>query len=183
MKRLAIAATILVISACGGGGGGGGNPAGPTCQDGGITATAIVRPGTSRCTKPNDVSVRISNQSCSALTIEAATIEAIDPGSSCGDLSPLEVQGLDVTVASKTAETVDLFALSWCCTCTSNFSCDWQAELTLNTDQGDLVSELSKPFTKNFGPFCDACAQTQSRSLQVEGGLECAVGLEGLPFR
>ena len=171
--------------ACGGGGGGGSStPTGPPpCQDTGINATAILRPGNSNCNTDNTLSVRVSNQSCEALTVTAVTTQFVDPGGSCGDGTLFEdIDIEDVTIDSKTAETLELLTFSWCCnTCTFNFSCMLQDELTLHTNQGDIGATSSKIVTKKFGPFCEACTfgASQFSVAGAEVGPRCSIGVEG----
>lgn len=174
--------SMLVSLACGGGGGRGVDPPPPppVCQDQGITVTTIFRPGNSNCNTSNSLLARVSNQSCDPLTINGFTLSTIDPGNSCGDLPDLEDVPVDpITIASKEAETVELGDITWCCTCQTSFECTWQAQVTLDTDQGDLLGDPSTSFTKSFGPFCQDCSTSASQLGGPAGSApaECRVGV------
>lgn len=84
------------------------------------------------------------------------------------------------TVESKEVETISFGNFSWCCTCSSSFSCMWTYEATLHSDQGDIEAEPTEPVTKNFGAFCEDCSTTSSRlgSPATTAGTKCRVGVD-----
>ena len=171
---------LIVVSLACDGGGASSTPTDPVCSEGGITASAIVRPINSSCKTMNELLVRVSNQSCSGVTVDSAVVRALEAGNSCGDLPGTFDYEVGATIMAKTIETLEVGTIVWCCSCRRSFDCSWKIGMELDTDRGTFRADESKVFSKSLGKFCDRCSETNN-SLQdgVVLGDDVVVGICG----